>query len=189
MRYERPCHGFTLIELMVTCALIGILTTLAISYTAPMVQHQQFASFTRATIEALNQARFYALRMGSRAAVSIENRQVVAFVDLNGNYSYDAGEMVIFSYPKDLSTTINTNFTMVSWTMRERTTGPQTAFLDSRGFYIDAHDGFSRHDANICLTDTSSGETKNINLNIFGNAAVTSATCAPQPDCPNVDAP
>lgn len=175
---------------MVTCALIGILTALGISYTAPMARHRAFGQFALSVVDALNQARAYALRTGSRAAVSIEDQRVVAFVDSNNNQRYDAGEQVIVSFPKDLQKTIDPGFTMASRAMRERNQGPQTAFLDSRGFYIDAHDGASRHEANICLTDTTTSEQKKVNLSIFGHAAIVGDSCSDSdgPTCPNVNA-
>jgi len=180
-------HGFSLIELMTVVVIVGILASIGSSTMSGVFLRQQFDGVVAGTANVFLAARFNAIRTAQKTAVSIENRQIVAFIDTNNNEVYDNGELVVSRYPVDPQSVLPAGTEVDCVTLRERGVGPRTAFFDERGFYIDIHDGVSRHGANLCISEAATGRNKTVSLSPFGNVAIGADRCESAPFiCPNV---
>lgn len=179
-------RGFSLLELMFGVAIVGILATLSIGYGQGNSRERQFTAAQRAMLNAVAAARGNAMSTGVNSAVSIENGQIVAFVDVDHDRAFSGPDRLLFRYPTSTGQTLPAGMTLASYTMREMGAGPQTAVFDARGFYIDSTSGLSVHDTNVCVADTTLGRQVNVQVSRFGWSGVTDAgRCGEQPVCPH----
>lgn len=66
-------HGFTLVELMVTVAVVAILSTIAVPSFQSVIQNNRASSVTNQIVTALNLARSEAVRRGQPVSVCTTN--------------------------------------------------------------------------------------------------------------------
>ena len=182
----RKDRGFSLIELTVVLGIIGIMAVLGVRAMSTVFARNRFDEVVRGTADVFLRARFNALRTGKRTAVSIENRQIIAFTDINNNKMYDAGEPIVARYPSANGSQLPNGIEVVCPTLRERGRGPLTAFFDARGFYVDVHDGVARHNADLCVSEASSQRDRTITISLFGNIAPGENSCGEFFVCPDV---
>ena len=88
-------HGFTLIELMVSVALIAIMLTLAVPSLTTFQRNAELTSATNTLVSAINAARGEAMKRGVYAAIvpadaSNWSSGWIVFVDTNRNGIYDS---------------------------------------------------------------------------------------------------
>jgi type IV fimbrial biogenesis protein FimT len=93
----RPTNarGFTLIELMVTLALVAILMAVAVPSLTTFQRNAQLTSFSNTMLASINAARGEAMKRGRSAVVVPINGTDwssgwIVFVDVNRNQVYDA---------------------------------------------------------------------------------------------------
>lgn len=103
--------GFTLIELMVTIAVLGILLSIAIPSYQDMVLNNRIAAQANQVMTALNYARSEAVKRAAPATVCSTNGGAacagstnwsngwLVFADANGNGTVDGGEVVLRVWP------------------------------------------------------------------------------------------
>jgi type IV fimbrial biogenesis protein FimT len=132
--------GFTLIELMVTIAVLGILLSIGIPSYQNMVLNSRITAQANQVITALNYARSEAVKRAAPATVCATNGGAacagskgwstgwLVFADANGNGTVDGGEAVLRVWPalggnNTLNTETNTKITFTA-------TGVATGFAD-----------------------------------------------------------
>ncbi len=89
-------RGFTVIELMVTVAVLAILTTVAAPSFVDFLRNSELTSLTNKLVSAINTARSEAMKTGRNAYVvpasdDSWSKGWRVFIDLNGNGSFDEG--------------------------------------------------------------------------------------------------
>ena len=89
--------GFTIIELLVVLAIVGIIITLAVSSMANTIPHLRLNDFTREIVSKINLARSVAIARNKACVVSfnkLENTYNI-FMDDNENYQREDAEDAI----------------------------------------------------------------------------------------------
>jgi type IV fimbrial biogenesis protein FimT len=96
-------HGFTLLELMITVTLVGLLTTIGIPSFTDSLRSNRLTTSANEFISAINLARSEAIKRNQTVSIgsgaALETGWDV-FVDLNSNGAFDAGtDEIIRTYP------------------------------------------------------------------------------------------
>lgn len=109
-RYARP-FGFSLVELVVVLAVVGVLSALAAPTFAAVVRNSRITASTNDLLATLHLARSEAVKRGRRVTVCTSRDQVtcvpnihwhngwLVFEDLNGNALREADEPSIYVAP------------------------------------------------------------------------------------------
>ncbi|MDO8261672.1 MAG: GspH/FimT family pseudopilin [Gallionella sp.] len=93
-------RGFTLIELMVTVAMVAIMMALAVPSITTFMRNAELTSFTNTLLAAINAARSEAMKRGRHAMVvpndgSDWNSGWVVFVDVDHDGTHSTGDIDI----------------------------------------------------------------------------------------------
>ena len=132
--------GFTLLELMISIAVLGVLLGIAIPSFQTMILNSRLTTQANQVITALNYARSEAVKRGSPATVCSSNGGTacagannwttgwLVFSDPNGNGVVDAGDTILRVWPAlEGGNTLNSGQPRVTF----RNTGFATGFNDT----------------------------------------------------------
>lgn len=125
-------HGFTLIELMVTIAIAGIMASMGIPSLQKTIKNNAMASFHNEILSALSFARSEAIKQGTWVAVCKSNPEGdqcegaeagwqagwLIFPDRNNNGTIDVGEGILTvkkQMPEQLSMVYSRNNNRISY--------------------------------------------------------------------------
>lgn len=141
-------NGFTLIELMTTVAVLGVLLSVAIPSYRTMVLNNRMAAQSNQVIAAFNYARSEAVKRATRTTVCpTEDGATCAastnwstgwmvFSDTDGDGTVDAGETIVRVWPAiDSGTTLNAGRVRITYTALGFATGfnDTLRLCDARG--------------------------------------------------------
>ncbi len=76
--------GFTLIELMIVIALIGVIASFAVPQMGPMIDNNRVVSTANSVVGLLNFSRSEAIRRGTRVSVSVLANSAQATLTADG---------------------------------------------------------------------------------------------------------
>lgn len=102
---QRAPQGFTLVEMMVTVALMAIMLAIAVPSFTSFRRNSELVSITNGFVAALNAARTEAMKRNMYAMVTPVNNDNdwtagwVAFVDVDGDNKFGAGDIEVFRQP------------------------------------------------------------------------------------------
>ncbi|HET6346312.1 MAG TPA: GspH/FimT family pseudopilin, partial [Myxococcota bacterium] len=174
-------RGFTLIELMLTIAILGIMAGMSVGYSGQWRRNSVVKEATRNIVAALTLARSQAIRGSARTAVSVSGQRVVAFFDTNNNQVQDAGEATIFRFP--------TGTASFASSLAVTSNGLQAGAGTSAGVTFEFQGFAVRTDGTpvsgvICIKDADIGDVRAIELSMGGAARIQAWVTAGGGLCP-----
>lgn len=172
--------GFTLIELMLVVALIGILSTMAVANLQKVKRTSDHNAVARGVFSALGVGRAHAVRKNQRVAVSFSNSQFRAFVDNNSDLIYTSGiDTSLWVYPT--SGAIPTGITVTSPQLTSANV-QLAALFDAQGTSVDKNgQPFSY---NVCIVDETTNYTYTVETTVSGSLRINRITGAACPSAP-----
>ncbi len=171
-------HGFTILELMITIVIIGILTTVSIPSMRDWVVSNRVKSKADDIVSLFDMARTSAIEMGKPVYLSGRSTnndnlfvsphwdfEVASFVDTNQNGAFDNGEELGFISAQKTSISLvpglnNANFGVVFLPngMSGYTAGAGNRFIQDRNDVV----------INVCAENGNVFTVATININVTG---------------------
>lgn len=155
-RVNRSEAGFTMIELMVVVAIIGIVSVLAIPSMGDMIKEYKLRSACRGVVSSLQNLKIRAIKENARTVMIIDpvNDRYIIFVDNSpSNWALDAPELISVTDVRGEGLQITSSF------------ASNTFGFNSRGFLDPIIGG------TITITKDAT-RSKQITLNTVGNIRV-----------------
>lgn len=177
-------RGFTIIELMVTVALLGVLLAVAAPSFSTFQRNAELTSFVNSLVAAINSARGEAMKRGRYAMVVPANGANwssgwIVFVDVDGTRAYEAGgsDVLILSReapPSYLTITASAGSTAADTT-------PYMLF-DASGYSKNKAGGFGALTLSVVRNDVSSGTANSETRRVVVSSTGRVRSCKPAED-------
>lgn len=183
----RTASGFSLIELLVTVALIAILMALGVPSFTTFQRNSELTSRANSLLASMNAARGEAMKRGRDAVVApLDGANwssgAIAFVDINNNLTYDsATDILVFSNNDPIP-----NYLTITATGPANASPPYIRF-DAQGYPKPASPDPRNFSFSITRNDVSGTEefsqTRRLIVAITGRGRVCKPTSASDANC------
>jgi prepilin-type N-terminal cleavage/methylation domain-containing protein len=107
----RRAAGFTLIEILIVLALMGVLMAIGLPNLFAYIQHQKILGITQQTAMVFRLARLESIKTANNAVVKLDTAAatVTGYMDLNQNLTQDAAEPALWrlDLPKGITGSVD----------------------------------------------------------------------------------
>ena len=174
-RMGRSSRGYTLVELMLTVGIIGIVASLNAGNYRGFFRRSYFREFTQATLDGLNLARAEAIRRGRTVRCVLGPDTVTVFVDIDGDGVVDEGEDTVFNYPSGVGwfeVRQGTEQSTIRAGMEFSSSHSLYVIFNSQGYSIDT--AYEFRDMSFAATDTEApaSRVKNFEVSVAGSIRI-----------------
>ena len=178
---RRADSGFTLIELMVTAAILTIIVVISIPTFSNWLPNHRLSSAARDLVSNLRKAKMEAVKNNAMCTVRFRHQigattwDYIVFRDINRNYTFDAGDALLpptKSFNRDYMSGVGFNTAQGTngITYNGSNTTNAAVGFDSRGFPL--NDQGNRATLTVFLTNVNN-RTKRIVLGASGSIRIT----------------
>jgi len=164
--------GFSMVELLVSMAILGIIAAIAMPNFIAFKQNSQLGAATRELFSGFQQAKMTAIKRNTNCTITF-NQPVggttydyIVYVDTDNDLEYDPGEKVIVSQLWEQSANISSTIPFVN----NDEGRPSIAF---NPYGLPKDNAGNLGNGTITLTNTTS-RVKNLELSIVGNVKIAS---------------
>lgn len=178
MNYNKKLSGFTLIEMLVTVAIAGILLAMATPYFTETIMNNKTQSYSSELSMALFLAQNEAIKRGVQVTVKPNTTAIgnkwqgggwTIFADSNADGIQDTGDELIKSYTADNSYTLKSKDSVFASYVGFSATGSPVGIVSgiqavSDGSFI------------LCRPDNNNDLSRTIRLTFAGNISVNKGT-------------
>ncbi|SFV35520.1 MULTISPECIES: GspH/FimT family pseudopilin [unclassified Pseudoxanthomonas] len=183
MPSRRMASGFTLVELIITLAVLAVLIAMAVPSFTALINSNRLAAQSNELVAGLQEARLEALRSNRRVTVCRSTdgatcntaagatwTRWISFVDTNGNAAVDGGEVLLRS-------------SSIKAPLEVRSTNQSLTFRADGMVRVNATGVLVNNTLNVCIPTTQPAQNKR-SVTLAGGSRIAVTTPAGTGACP-----